>query len=134
MDNEPTCGKGIAGSARLPASLADLMAAMAATLAEHRKAIITSDPAGRDEDDAYAGLIADLQDVSGRLSAVAQRMEDYRTLPMAAHDMGVMTDPATLAPYARFVEIERGLAGMLTVAVGQGEALIRGQAGAGGES
>ncbi len=51
-------------------------------------------------------------------------MAGYRTLPMASHDEAVMADPARMAPYARFVDVQRELVGMFQASVAQGEAML----------
>jgi hypothetical protein len=52
-------------------------------------------------------------------------MGNYRTLPVATHDEGVMADPARMAPYSRFVGLERDLVAMLTASVAQAEQMLR---------
>jgi hypothetical protein len=126
MDDEPTCGRGIAANAALPAMLSDLMTALADTLDAHRPALDLKETAGQQEDEAYATLVAEQREIAGRLESLAKRMEGYRDLPMASHDMAVMAQPERMAPYARFVAIERELAGMLQQAVVDGEAMLRG--------
>jgi hypothetical protein len=129
MEDEPTCGKGIAASAGLPARLAELLTALADTLDAHRPALDLDEPAGRREDEAYATLVSDQRQIASRLESLARRMEGYRDLPMASHDMTVMAQPERMAPYGRFVAIERELAGMLQQAVADGEAMLQGDAG-----
>jgi hypothetical protein len=124
MDDEPTCGKGIAANAALPATIAELVTALADTLDAHRPALDQNEPAGRAEDEAYATLVREQREIATRLASLASRMQGYRTLPMASHDMTVMADLARMAPYARFVAIQRQLADMLQQSVSQGEAML----------
>lgn len=126
MDDAPTCGEGIAAHAALPAKLADLMTGMADTLAAHRRALDLSDSAGQQEDDAYATLIAEEAEIAALLKSAAQRMEGYRTLPMAVHDERTMNDSATLAPYARYVGLQRELLDMLRESIEEGESMLGG--------
>ncbi len=125
MDDEPTCGKGLAAAAGLPAKLAELLTALADTLKAHRPALDLGEAAGREEDEAYAALVAEYSELAAGLAATARRMEGYRTLPMATHDEATMADPARMAPYARFVATQRELVTMLTASVAQGEAMLR---------
>jgi hypothetical protein len=124
MDDEPTCGKGIAANAPLPAKLADLMTALADTLDAHRPALDLGEPGGRSEDEAYATLVAQQRDIAARLGSLAKAMESYRDLPVASHDMAVMSEPARMAPYARFVNLERELLEMLRISVAEGESML----------
>ncbi|MEX1103842.1 MAG: hypothetical protein WED87_06315 [Dehalococcoidia bacterium] len=124
MDDEPTCGKGLAANAVLPAKLAELLTALADTLEAHRPALDRDEPAGRQEDEACATLVEDQRQIAARLASLATRMEGCRTLPMASHDIAVMADPARMAPYARFVATERQRANMLQQSVAQGAAML----------
>ncbi|MEX0784564.1 MAG: hypothetical protein WD557_18155 [Dehalococcoidia bacterium] len=124
MDDEPTCGKGLAANAVLPAKLAELLTALADTLEAHRPALDLDEPAGRQEDEAYATLVTEQRQIAARLASLATRMEGCRALPMASHDMAVMADPARMAPYARFVATQRQLANMLQQSVAQGAAML----------
>src|ERR671935_3226006 len=55
-DNQPTCGKGLAANAALPAKLAELVAARAEVLERHTQALDLTDPNARHELDAYTAL------------------------------------------------------------------------------
>lgn len=124
MVEEPTCGKGIAANAALPAKLADLMTALADTLEEHRRALNLSEPAGQAEDEAYAVLVSEHQAIAAHLASVALRMESYSSLPVASHDAEAMADPARMAPYARFVALQREIGAMLHTSAAEGEAML----------
>jgi hypothetical protein len=125
MDDEPTCGKGVAANAPLPAKLAEMLTALADTLEAHRPGLDLDEPAGREEDAAYATLVDDFREITSRLKATSERMASYRTLPMATHDEAVMADPARMSPYARFIGLQRELAATFTASVVQGEQMLR---------
>ena len=113
MDDRPTCGKGLAATAPLPANLGALMAAVADVLETHLPALDLSDSASRQEDAAYRGLIQDYRDVAHRLEAVGKRMAGYRDLPMGRHDERLLGEPAAVAAFKRFVEREQALLALL---------------------
>src|SRR5688572_28024287 len=105
-----TCGKGVAANAVLPAKLAELTGALAEVLERHTKALDITDPAAREELDAYVALVRAHRAIAGELSKLAQQMVSYRDLPMGRHDMAVMTDPAGQAEaFQRYVAVEREL-------------------------
>jgi hypothetical protein len=124
--DQPTCGQGLAANAVLPAKLAELLDARADVLERHAKALDPSDPHGQQELEAYAALARAHRNIVAELTELAQHMAGYRDLPMAKHDMAVMTDPGgQAAAFQRFVAIERELFELLRTKLGQEEALLR---------
>jgi hypothetical protein len=111
----PTCGKGLAANADLPARLAQLLAARAEVLERHTHALDVNDANSIQEKDAYHSLVRGHRAVVSALEALSQEMAGYRTLPMGQHDMAVMMDPnGQRAAFAQFVELERGLVDFLS--------------------
>ena len=124
-DDQPTCGKGIAANAVLPAKLAELTAATAEVLERHTKALDLTDPAAREELEAYAALVRAHRAIAGELASLAQQMVGYRDLPMGRHDEAVMADPAGQADaFRRFVAAERELLVLLGAKVAEDEQLL----------
>ncbi|HEV8638124.1 MAG TPA: hypothetical protein VG370_28250 [Chloroflexota bacterium] len=125
-DDQPTCGKGLAANAVLPAKLAELMAERADVLERHIKALDLADPNARTESAAYAALARAHRDVAGQLDSLARQMAGCRDLPMARHDQAVMADPnGQMAAFRRFVAIERELVGLLETKLEGEERLLR---------
>jgi hypothetical protein len=125
-DDRPTCGKGVASNAVLPAKLAELMAARAEVLQRHSKALDPADPAARQELDAYTKLVEDHRRVADELVDLARQMASYRGLPMGRHDLAVMSDPSgQAAAFRSFVEIERQLLGLLHSKLEEEDKLLR---------
>lgn len=125
-DDRPTCGQGLAANAVLPAKLAELTAARADVLERHMKALDLTDPASRQEHDAYAALVRAHRDVVSALDHLAQQMAGYRDLPMGRHDMAVMADPnGQAATFRRFVALERELLELLQTKLAEEEQLLR---------
>jgi hypothetical protein len=110
---QPTCGKGLAENAVLPARLGKLLAAMADNLAVHMKALDLTDPNSRKEYEAYEGLVKDIQQVAAQLEETAKRMAGYRDLPMGRHDEQVMTGPRVGETFERFVKQKQELLALL---------------------
>ncbi|RPJ60699.1 MAG: hypothetical protein EHM24_26995 [Acidobacteria bacterium] len=113
MTDEPTCGKGLAEHSSLPRLMGDLTAATAEVLERHTHALDLDDPSSRREHEAYAGLVGEFRDVSGRLKALAGRMAGYRDLPMGRHDMSAMMDPAAVGAFEQYVRVENELLDLL---------------------
>ena len=125
-DDQPTCGKGLAANAVLPAKLAELMAARAEVLERHTKALDLSDPNAQKELDAYATLVRAHRDISGKLATLADQMAGCRDLPMGRHDQTVMADPkGQMEAFQRFVAIERALLEWLDAKLQEEERLLQ---------
>jgi hypothetical protein len=125
-DDQPTCGKGLAANAVLPAKLAELTGATAEVLERHMKALDLTDPAGREEFDAYTALVRAHRTIAGQLASLAQQMAGYRDLPMGRHDEAVMAGPEGQAEaFQRFVTIERELLALLSAKVEEEVQLLR---------
>lgn len=106
----PTCGKGLAANADLPARLSVLVLARAEVLERHMRALDLTDPNARKEHEAYASLVGAHRRIGHELEALAREMAGYRELPMGPHDMAIMTDPnGQMAAFRRFVGLEREL-------------------------
>jgi len=122
---QPTCGRGLATNAALPARLSELLAAQAEVLERHTRALDASARNGRLEIDAYTTLVGAHREVARNLESLAEQMRDYRDLPMAEHDMAVMTDPRVqMEAFRRFVALERELATFLQDRLAEEERLL----------
>ena len=117
MDEQPTCGKGLAEHSALPAKLGDLTAAMADTLETHQKMLDLSDEHARTEHDAYVKLTNELRSIAAQLRATAAHMAGYRDLPMGRHDERAMADPRAIETFANFVKLEQELLALLQSAI-----------------
>lgn len=113
MTDEPTCGRGLAASAALPAKLADLSAAVAEILEGHMKALDLRHEHSRQEHALYDRLAGEHRDAAAALAGTAERMAGARDLPMGPHDMAAMADPAMGAAFERFVRLEEELLQLL---------------------
>lgn len=124
-DDQPTCGKGLAANAVLPAKLAELMAARAEVLERHTKALDLTDPRARQELDAYTTLARAHRGIATELTKLAQQMAGYHDLPMSRHDVKVMADPKGQAEaFRRFVAVERALLELLQAKLAAEEQLL----------
>jgi hypothetical protein len=113
-DDQPTCGKGVAASADLPARLAALMATRGEVLERHSRALDLTDPNSRQEFEAYTDLVRRHRDVAAALDSLAQQMRGCRDLPMGRHDFAAMAAPdGQMEAFRRFVGLERELVAFL---------------------
>ena len=113
MDEPQTCGKGLAERSELPARIATFLEALASLLEQHQKSVLTDDPSGAKERDAYASLASRYQGVARDLQSTAKEMAGYRTLPMAPHDISVLISPENAGAFDRVVAAERAVAELL---------------------
>jgi hypothetical protein len=113
MDDQPTCGKGLAANSGLPAKLGQLTNAMARVLEVHLTALDVSDSNARAEHDAYQQLVRSYRAVSSQLKSLAEDMAGHRDLPMGRHDPLVMTGPEPAEAFERFIAVEKELLELL---------------------
>jgi hypothetical protein len=114
MDDQPTCGNGLAENAEVPARIGELIAAMADVLDMHQQALDLTDQNARPEHHAYVTLVMELRSIAAQLAATAGRMAGYRDLPMGRHDLQKMSGPGAVATLDTLVQTERALLSRLT--------------------
>ena len=124
MADEPTCGKGLAEHATLPAKLAELTAALAAVFEFHDTTLDLTDENARLEHDAYVTLAKAFRDIATRLQAMAAQMAGHRDLPMGRHDFAALASPQALDVFERFVNLERDLSALLTSALERDQKML----------
>jgi len=132
MDEQPTCGKGLAQHSALTAALGELVAATARVLEVHMKALDLTDEHSKREYDAYRELASAHRRIAIELAETAHRMAGYRTLPMGRHDMAAMMSPAPRHAFAGFIEHEEALATLLQARLAQDKAMLSAMSGATG--
>ena len=93
MDDQQTCGQGVAEHSALPAQLAEVTEAMADNLQVHMAALELDDEPARQEHAVYLRLVEEQRQAAGRLRAVAREMAAARDLPMGRHDAETMRSP-----------------------------------------
>jgi hypothetical protein len=130
IQDETTCGKGLAANSWLPAKLAELTAALAAVLENHTRSIITSEENGKKEFDAYNGLVASFREIASRLDKAATQMVDCQDLPMAGHDMDALADPNGIGTFDDLVKRKRELVELLQKAVEEDQNMLAQMRGA----
>ena len=84
MDEQQTCGRGLAEHSALPAQLAEVTEAMADNLQVHMQALELDDEPARQEHAVYLHLVEEQRQAAGRLRAVAAEMAAARNLPRQA--------------------------------------------------
>jgi hypothetical protein len=132
MDEQQTCGKGLAQRSTLTARLGELVAATARVLEVHMKALDLTDEAAKREYQAYRELASAHRRIAGELADTASRMAGYRTLPMGRHDMTVMMSAAPRHAFSGFVKQEEALMALLYEMHAQDKAMLDAMAAAGG--
>jgi hypothetical protein len=113
MDSQPTCGKGLAENAMLPAKLGELNASVADILEAHLPALDLTDEHSKREYEVYRLLVENLRQASLQLETIGKQMARYRDLPMGRHDEKAMAAPAVVESFQRFVELEQELLSLL---------------------
>jgi hypothetical protein len=117
VDDEPTCGKGLAEHSALPARMGELADALAAVLERHQAALDLNDERAREELRAYVNLAVRFRAIAADLRTTAERMAGYRDLPMGRHDEQAMAAPEALDVFVAFVDREQALLALLETSV-----------------
>ena len=125
MEQQPTCGQGLAHNAALPAKLAEVFAAVAEVLEIHLTALDPKDKGSRPEFDAYVALATEYRELESRVRALAMQMESYRDLPMATHDMTVITSPDAAKAFERLVTQKEQLVSLLQAWIEQSRDVLK---------
>lgn len=134
MDDQQTCGKGLAHHSALTASLGEIIASTARVLEVHMKALDVTDDNSKREYEAYRELAAAHRRIAAELADTARRMEGYRTLPMGRHDMAAMASAAPRHAFAGFVSREEALLSLLQSRLAQDKAMLEAMSAASGTS
>jgi hypothetical protein len=82
-------------------------------LAVHLTTLDLQDANNRQEHAAYSELATAYEQIAHSLRGAAERMAGYRDLPMGRHDMQAMTASEPVEAFARFVNAEQSLFGLL---------------------
>ena len=113
MDEQQTCGRGLAEHSALPAQLAEVTEAMASNLQVHMQALELDDEPAREEHAVYLRLAEEQRQAAARLRAVANEMAAARDLPMGRHDAQTMSSPEVGDAFRRFVKAKQELLDLL---------------------
>jgi hypothetical protein len=132
MDEQQTCGRGLAEHAALPAQLAEVVEAMASNLQVHMQALELDDEAARQEHAVYLRLAEEQRQAAARLRAVAAEMADARDLPMGRHDTELLSSPEVGDALQRFVKAKQELLTRLQRMVEQDQRMLAEMGGSSG--
>ena len=124
MDEQPTCGKGLAENAGLPAKLAQLTDALAEVLELHTRALDLGDIKARREYDVYRKLSREHRDTAAALRATAHEMAGQRSLPMGRHETRTLTDHQAVEALETFVKLERELRALLDERIDRDQGML----------
>ena len=124
MDEQQTCGKGLAENSALPAQLADVVEAMAGNLQVHMAALELDDEPAREEHAVYLRLVEEQRQAAGRLRAVAGEMAAARDLPMGRHDSETMRSPEVGDAFRRYIQAKQDLLTLLQRITDQDQQLL----------
>ena len=124
MDEQQTCGRGLAEHSALPARLAEVVEAMAGNLQVHMQALELDDEPAREEHAVYLRLAEEQRQAAARLRAIAGEMAAARDLPMGRHDTQTLTSPEVGDAFQRFVTAKQELLVLLQRMVEQDRQML----------
>lgn len=113
VQEEDTCGHGLAAQAPLPNAFAELMASVAEVLQVHMQALDLTDANAKIEHNAYEGLVEQHRAVAEQLRATGEALTGCRALPVARHDTDAMASTDAVTTFSRFLQAERQLVALL---------------------
>jgi hypothetical protein len=113
LEQQQTCGRGLAEHSELPGRFAEVTEAMAGNLQAHLQALELDDQAARQEHAVYLRLVEEQRQAAGRLRAVASEMAAARDLPMGRHDQQAMRSPEVGEALRRFEAATQELLALL---------------------
>jgi hypothetical protein len=131
MDEQQTCGRGLAEHSALPARLAEVTEAMATNLQVHMQALELDDEPAREEHAVYLRLAEEQRQAAARLRAVAAEMAAARDLPMGRHDEQTMSSPEVGDAFQRFVTAKQELLTLLQRMVSDDQRMLAETGGSG---
>jgi hypothetical protein len=113
MDEQQTCGKGLAQNSALPAKLGELISAVGGILEAHIPSLDLTDQRSQREREVYQYLVDEHRQVGVLLESIARQMAEYRDLPMGQHVEKELASPVAVRSFQRFVLLEQELLTML---------------------
>jgi len=123
IDENPTCGTGLAEHAGIAGKIGTMFEGLAETLALHRTMLVPDDANARKEDDLYRELAENWRQIANRVQAAAAQMAAQRQLPMGAHDETRWGDDH-LRAFENYVTSQSKLLAMLRVAAARDEQML----------
>ena len=113
VEEQPSCGSGLAQNSVVPAALAAVTVSLAQNLEVHARALEPGDAAAAQEQGVYQRVARSLRSAATDLQAAAAEMASAVDLPMGAHDMAAMTTTDVLAAFENYVAAEDNLRRLL---------------------
>jgi hypothetical protein len=124
MNNQTTCGQGLAANSLLPATMAEVMASISDILELHTQALDIRDANSKREREVYQDLVRGHREAAAQLRALASHMAGSRDLPMGKHDLEAMTAPHVVRAFEQFVQAEHELLALLQPRVEQDRQML----------
>ena len=113
VEEEPTCGRGLAQNTVVPAGLAAVAEGLARNLELHMRALHPSDAGAAQEREVYERIAQGLRSAAADLQTAAAEMASAVDLPMGTHDMAAITTTAVLDAFRSYVVAEDDLQRLL---------------------
>jgi len=103
VEEQHTCGRGLAQNTVVPAALAAVATGLAQNLEVHVRALAPGDAAAAQEQRVYERVAHSLRSAAADLQAAAAEMASAVDLPMGAHDMSAMATTDALGAFESYV-------------------------------
>lgn len=113
IEEQQTCGRGLADTAALPAKMAEVTGLLADILELHLPSLDLTDPLSQQEHVVYQQLLLGYREIATRMRETAQHMAAQRNLPMGRHDFQAAAGPRMAETFAQFVQRKHELLRLL---------------------
>jgi hypothetical protein len=124
MNEQQTCGKGLAQNAALPAKLGELISAVGGILEAHIPSLDLTDQRSQREQEVYQRLVEDHRRAGFLLESIARQMAGSGDLPMGKHEEKKLASPTVVRSFQRFVQLEQELLTMLESRLDQDKEML----------
>jgi hypothetical protein len=134
MEQQRTCGMGLAEHSVLPAKMGELLDSVAENLELHMQALDLSDSNAKLEYDAYLELANEHRAIATQLQATAKKLAGCWDLPMGRHDQHMMSAPRALEAFQNLVKAEQELQALLHMRLEEDQKILQETSGATGSA
>jgi hypothetical protein len=124
MEEQPTCGQGLATHALLPQLIAELMNATAENLITHLPMLVAGDADTQHERSVYEHLSTRHREAAAMLDGIATEMKEQQDMRMGQHDVDAMSHEGVTKALESMVRAEAQLVAQLELQLVDHRAMV----------
>ena len=124
MEEQPTCGQGLATHALVPQLFAAYLNATADNLITHLPMLVAGDADTQHERSVYEHLSTSHREVAAMLDAIATEMKEHHDMRMGQHDVEAMSHENVTKALETMVRAEAQLVAQLELQLAEHRAMV----------